>query len=98
MPPANRPGKTRRADGSLDAAPLGYPRSPQDLLVDAHGKPRRIDHAFGWQYPLAVHGMLHTVIRNAWAGDPHPIDTLLLFMANMALELGDEHHARPCTG
>ena len=84
VPPANRPGKSRRADGSLDAAPLGYPRSPQDLLVDAQGKPRRIDHAFGWQYPLAIHGMLHTVIRNAWAGDPYPIDTLLLFMANMA--------------
>ncbi|MBL8273677.1 MAG: molybdopterin-dependent oxidoreductase, partial [Xanthomonadales bacterium] len=84
VPPANRPGKSRRADGSLDAAPLGYPRSPQDLLVDAQGKPRRIDHAFGWQYPLAIHGMLHTVIRNAWAGDPHPIDTLMLFMANMA--------------
>jgi len=84
VPPANRPGKSRRADGSLDAAPLGYPRAPQDLLVDEDGKPRRIDHAFGWQYPLAIHGMLHTVIRNAWAGDPYPIDTLMLFMANMA--------------
>ena len=84
VPPANRPGKARRTDGSLDAAPLGYPRAPQDLLVDAQGRPRRIDHAFSWQYPLAIHGMLHTVIRNAWAGDPYPIDTLLLFMANMA--------------
>jgi anaerobic selenocysteine-containing dehydrogenase len=24
------------------------------------------------------------VISNAWAGDPYPIDTLMLFMANMA--------------
>ncbi|MFA7540561.1 MAG: molybdopterin-dependent oxidoreductase, partial [Lysobacterales bacterium] len=82
-PPGNRPGKTRRADGSLDAGPLGYPQSPADLLVDEHGGPRRLDHAFSWQYPLAVHGMMHTVIRNAWAGDPYPIDTLFMFMANM---------------
>ena len=27
---------------------------------------------------------MHTVIRNAWAGDPYPIDTLFLYMANMA--------------
>lgn len=84
IPPANRPGKTRRADGTLDAAPLGFPQSPDDLLVDAEGRPRRIDKAFSWEYPLAVHGMLHTVIRNAHAGDPHRIDTLLMFMANMA--------------
>jgi anaerobic selenocysteine-containing dehydrogenase len=84
VPPANRPGRTRRADGTLDAGPLGFPQSPDDLLVAADGTPRRIDHAFSWRYPLAAHGMLHTVIRNAWAGDPYPIDTLLLFMANMS--------------
>ncbi len=27
---------------------------------------------------------MHTVIRNAWAGDPYKIDTLFMFMANMA--------------
>jgi anaerobic selenocysteine-containing dehydrogenase len=84
IPPPNRPGRDRRADGSLDAAPLGFVHGPQDLLVDPQGRPRRIDHAFSWAYPLASHGMLHTVIRNAWAGDPYPIDTLLLFMANMS--------------
>jgi anaerobic selenocysteine-containing dehydrogenase len=84
IPPGNRPGKTRGANGALDAAPLGFVHSPQDLLVDEHGKPRRIDHAFSWQYPLAVHGMLHTVIRNAWAGDPTKVDLLFLFMANMS--------------
>ena len=84
VPPANRPGKMRRDDGTLDAAPLGYVHGPEDLLVDADGKPRRIDHAFSWAYPLAAHGMLHTVIRNAWAGDPYRIDTLLMFMANMS--------------
>ncbi|PKM14398.1 MAG: formate dehydrogenase [Gammaproteobacteria bacterium HGW-Gammaproteobacteria-2] len=84
IPPANRPGKSRRADGSLDAGPLGFIHGPEDLLVDENGQPRRIDHAFSWAYPLAAHGMMHTVIRNAWAGDPYPIDTLFLFMANMS--------------
>jgi anaerobic selenocysteine-containing dehydrogenase len=84
VPPRNRPGKSRNTSGALDAAPLGFPQAPEDLLVDADGKPRRIDKAFSWEYPLAVHGMLHTVIRNAHAGDPRRIDTLLLFMANMA--------------
>jgi sulfite dehydrogenase (quinone) subunit SoeA len=84
IPPPNRPGRSRRADGTLDAAPLGFVHGPEDLLVDADGNPQRIDHAFSWAYPLAAHGMLHTVIRNAWAGDPYPIDTLFLFMANMS--------------
>jgi len=83
VPPANRPGRTRRENGSLDAAPLGYVHAPDELVVDADGKPRRIDKAFSWEHPLAAHGMLQSVIRNAWAGDPYPIDTLFLFMANM---------------
>jgi sulfite dehydrogenase (quinone) subunit SoeA len=84
VPPANRPGKTRRDNGTLDAAPLGFVHGPEDLVVDEHGHPRRIDHAYSWAYPLAAHGLLHTVIRNAHAGDPYKIDTLLMFMANMS--------------
>ncbi len=84
IPPPNRPGKTRRDDGSLDAPPLGFVHGPEDLVVDGDGQPRRIDHAFSWAYPLSAHGMLHTVIRNAHAGDPYRIDTLLMFMANMS--------------
>ncbi|MBB5208758.1 molybdopterin oxidoreductase family protein [Chiayiivirga flava] len=84
IPPANRPGRSRRDNGALDAAPLGFIHSPDDLLVDEHGRPRRIDHAYSWAYPLAAHGMMHSVIRNAWAGDPYRIDTLLMFMANMS--------------
>jgi anaerobic selenocysteine-containing dehydrogenase len=83
VPPANRPGKARKGNGALDAGPLGYVHAPEDLVVDAHGAPRRIDKAFSWEFPLAAHGMLQTVIRNACAGDPYPIDTLFLFMANM---------------
>src|SRR6478736_865087 len=84
IPPANRPGKKRRDDGGLDAAPLGFVHSPEDLVVDADGQPRRIDHAYSWAYPLAAHGMMHTMIRNAWKGDPYRIDTLMMFMANMS--------------
>jgi anaerobic selenocysteine-containing dehydrogenase len=84
LPPANRPGKLRRDNGTLDAAPLGFVHGPEDLVVDAQGQPRRIDHAYSWAYPLSSHGMMHTVIRNAWAGDPYKIDTLLMFMANMS--------------
>ena len=84
IPPANRPGKARKPDGVLDAAPLGFVHGPEDLVVDEHGQPRRIDHAYSWAYPLSAHGMMHTVIRNAHAGDPYKIDTLLMFMANMS--------------
>ena len=68
----------------LAGAPLGFPAGPEDLFIDADGGPVRIDKAFSWEYPLAVHGMMHNVVRNAWAGDPYRIDTLMIFMANMA--------------
>ena len=96
IPPGNRPGRTRKDNGALDAGPLGFVHGPEDLVVDADGNPRRIDHAFSWAYPLAAHGMMHTVIRNAWAGDPYRIDTLLMFMANMswnsAMNTGETMH------
>jgi len=68
----------------LGGMPLGWPADPDDLFVDDDGKPVRIDKAFSWEYPLSVHGLMHNVITNAWRGDPYRIDTLLLFMANMA--------------
>jgi anaerobic selenocysteine-containing dehydrogenase len=64
--------------------PLGFPTSPADLLIEADGTPRRIDKAYSWEAPLAAHGMMHHVIRNAWAGEPYKIDTLFMFMANMS--------------
>ena len=82
-PPPNRPGKARKDNGALDGGPLGYVQSPDDLLVDAAGAPRRLDKAYSWEFPLAAHGLMHSVIRNAWAGDPQRIDTLFMFMANM---------------
>ena len=68
----------------LQGAALGFPAGPDDLFVDEQGQPIRIDKAFSWEFPLAVHGMMHNVIANAWRGDPYPIDTLMIFMANMA--------------
>ncbi len=68
----------------LNGMPLGWPADPDDLFVDEEGRPVRIDKAFSWEYPLSVHGLMHNVITNAWRGDPYPIDTLMIFMANMA--------------
>ena len=87
VPPNARPPKgpaSIQPNTPLDAPPLGWPESAEDLCVDADGEPVRIDKGFSWKYPLSAHGLMHNVITNAWRGDPWPIDTLLLFMANMA--------------
>ncbi|WP_349262483.1 molybdopterin-dependent oxidoreductase [Geminicoccus sp.] len=68
----------------LPGMPLGYPLGPEDLLVDAEGEPVRIDKAFSWEAPLSAHGLMHLVIGNARRGDPYRIDTLFMYMANMA--------------
>ncbi len=68
----------------LDGPHLGYPQGPEDLLLDEDGNARRIDKAFTWENPLSAHGLMHMVISNAHAGDPYKIDTLFMFMANMA--------------
>ena len=81
--PAGRPGEVVPGQ-PLPGMPLGFPAGPDDLLVETDGQPVRIDKAFSWQAPLAIHGLLQNVIANAWRGDPYPIDTLFLFMANMA--------------
>jgi len=86
-PPAIKPTGSAaqvQAGKPMPGPPLGFPTSPQDLLVEADGTPRRLDKAYSWEAPLASHGLMHQVIRNAWAGDPHKIDTLFLFMANMS--------------
>ena len=57
---------------------------PEDLILDAAGNPMRIDKAFSWEAPIAAHGLMHMVIKNAWAGDPYKIDTLFMYMSNMA--------------
>lgn len=68
----------------LNGPHLGFPRGPDDLLLKEDGSPTRIDKAFTWDNPMSVHGLMHMVIANAHAGDPYKIDTLFLYMANMA--------------
>ena len=81
--PAGRPEQV--APGKpLPGIPLGYPLSPEDLILDAEGHPFRLDKAFSWDAPIAAHGMIQMVVTNAWKGDPYPIDTLFSYMANMA--------------
>jgi len=73
-----------RPDQPLDGPHLGYVRSPADLALSKDGSPARIDGAFTWENPFSAHGLMQRVIGNAHAGTPYRIDTLFLFMANMA--------------
>jgi anaerobic selenocysteine-containing dehydrogenase len=82
LKPRGKPGDVVPGK-ALPGPQLGFPTGPDDLLVDAEGKPQRIDKAFSWDAPLAAHGMMHMVIANAAAGDPYPIDVLFMYMANM---------------
>ena len=68
----------------LSGPHLGFPRGPEDLALEQDGTAQRIDKAFTWDAPMAVHGLMHMVISNAHAGDPYPVDVLFLYMANMA--------------
>lgn len=82
--PPIKPAKSMAPNTPLASPPLGFPMAPEDLVVDAAGEPMRIDKAYSWEAPIASHGMMHMVINNAVKGDPYPIDTLMLFMANMS--------------
>ncbi|QGZ65102.1 molybdopterin oxidoreductase family protein [Paraburkholderia acidisoli] len=87
VPPSAKPPNCPddvKPNTPLANGPLGWPAGPEDLFIHDNGEPVRIDKAFSWEYPLAVHGLMHSVITNAWRGDPYPIDTLMIFMANMA--------------
>jgi len=87
IPPAAKPPRGPEAvqpNTPLGGLALGWPASPEDLFVDAAGEAVRIDKGFSWEYPLSVHGLMHSVITNAVNEDPYRIDTLMIFMANMA--------------
>ncbi len=81
--PAGRPDQIA-AGMPMAGPPLGFPRGPEDLILEDDGSPRRIDKAFSWDAPLALHGMMHSVIGNAFRGDPYEVDVLFMYMANMA--------------
>ena len=88
IPPAQLPENDasliNAPNTALSKTPLGFPTRPEELALDAHGNALRLDKAYSWEAPLASHGMMHAVIKNAVEGDPYEIDTLILFMANMA--------------
>ncbi len=83
------PHSRTQPGGPLNGPHLGFPRGPEDLCYEEDdcspgGCCARIDKAFTWENPLSAHGLMHMVISNAAAGDPYEIDTLFLYMANMA--------------
>ena len=79
-----KPHAGHKPNTPLDGPHLGFVQGPEDLLIDENGNAKRIDKAFTWENPMSSHGMMHMVISNAYAGDPYKIDTLFLYMANMA--------------
>ncbi|MEO7255526.1 MAG: molybdopterin-dependent oxidoreductase, partial [Casimicrobium sp.] len=88
IPPAQLPENDaslmNAPNTALSKTPLGFPTRPEELALDANNQALRLDKAYSWEAPLASHGMMHAVIKNAVSGDPYEIDTLILFMANMA--------------
>ncbi|HSR79897.1 MAG TPA: molybdopterin oxidoreductase family protein, partial [Hyphomicrobiaceae bacterium] len=82
LKPRGKPGDVEPGK-PMPGPHLGFPTGPEDLIVDAAGRPQRIDKAFSWEAPFAAHGLMHMVITNAARGDPYPIDVLFLYMANM---------------
>ncbi|ALE16093.1 Anaerobic dimethyl sulfoxide reductase chain A [Altererythrobacter epoxidivorans] len=85
VPPGIKPAWPKaEAATPLSGPPLGFPRGPEDLIVDQYGEPLRIDKAYSWEHPLALHGLMHMVLHNAATQDPYGIDVLFMFMANMA--------------
>ena len=83
LKPAGKKG-TVKPNTPIGGAPLGFPTSPDDLLVDDDGSPLRIDKAYSWDAPVAAHGLMHMVLTNAANHDPYGIDTLFMYMANMS--------------
>lgn len=84
IPPGIKPAKEMAPNTPLKSPPLGFPTCPEDLVINEDGSPKRIDKAYSWDAPISCHGLMHMVISNAAKGDPYKIDTLMLFMANMA--------------
>ena len=82
--PENNQDVINAPNTPLSRTPLGFPMRPEDLVIDSDGNPLRIDKAYSWEIPIASHGLMHMVITNAVNHDPYAIDTLMLFMSNMA--------------
>jgi len=58
-PPPIKPARDTAPNTPLKAPPLGFPTSPEDLVIDAQGRPLRIDKAYSWEAPLANLSLIH---------------------------------------
>ena len=76
--------KQSSPNGDMPGVALQSIASPQDLLIDENGAPQRIDKALSWEAPIAVHGMMQALVKNAVNHDPYPIECLFLHMTNLA--------------
>ena len=86
-PPGPRPSAGRRRSCPASRCPArrwAFRAARRICCCSRTARRCGIDKAFSWDAPLAVHGMLQTVIANAWRGDPYPVEVLFLYMANMA--------------
>jgi anaerobic selenocysteine-containing dehydrogenase len=72
-----------RPDAARAARIWAIVQGPEDLLLARTARPRHRQGVHLGQ-PDVAHGLMHMVISNAHAGDPYKIDTLFLYMANMA--------------
>ena len=73
---------------------LGFPRGPEDLLIDEDGRPNRIDKAFSWDAPLVdpradAHGDRQCACRRSVPGR-----RAVPLHGQHGLELVDEHGRR----
>ena len=88
MPGANQLGfSSHHATLALDqvrALLVGHGCRVPPLEHVESGARQRIDEAYSWAYPLASHGLMHMVIRNAYRAEPYAVDTLFMYMANMS--------------
>jgi anaerobic selenocysteine-containing dehydrogenase len=87
VPPNARPpkGPTRRQPNTPSAVRhWAGQRARTTCLSTTRASRSALTKGFSWEHPLSAHGLMHNVITNAVRGDPYHIDTLLIFMANMA--------------
>ena len=93
-PPANearRQGRRQADDAAATACRSASSPGRRICWSIEAGKPIRIDKAYSWEAPLAAHGLMHTVIRNAWARRSLPDRHAVHVHGEHGLELVDEH-------
>ena len=81
--PPNDPAQIK-PNTPLATGPLGWPAGLRICSSIRTARPRGSTRRSRGNTRSRCTGNMHSVITNAWRGDPYPIDTLLIFMANMA--------------